>query len=707
MENAITYKDLYLSFGEVISMDRLEIVQSPNRHGRLRLSAVLNGEGGGEVFDELPEDVSVLYKEDGEEKVLFKGMVTDSSMKRVGNHRKLELKAYDATYLLDTKRKTRSFQDTARTNHSVIAEVMKEYPECICMKNLPESPIGRIWFQYEETDWEFLRRFLSSYSDSLYADATYHTARFQAGLSPEDIEVEWDDCPYGMGKNLERYDFLSQNGFDGIGIDKFIEYSVDSYGLYTLGSRLVYKGRRWYVGKLERRLTDGLLTSTYRLQQREGLLTPQEYNRRITGVSLDGKTVQVQGDTVRVSMNGDMTTEQGTYWFPYSTVASSPDGSGWYSMPEVGDSIRVYFPTCDEKEGYVVTKHDSHMPATGKTPGGSSDGKQPQEEASKLQKEVSKVQKEVLKPQKIAVKQFEGALEQQAYSRQIKGASLHAKAVELQGNALQTSMSPNMAVKLGTRELRVSTDKVFTGAVSADTNILHSTPVMNGSIRAFTPVSDEADEDLSEEPGGLMSVPGKAPAGGSAKKSSGGRGSSTKKGGGGRSSSGGGEPGGDSGSGESGGSSDGGGESGGNSGGGGGESGGGLGGVAPAVGAAAGNADAPAEAVEKQADSGKEDPMDDPSKRNIFTQDGCVVQLVPAGVILTAGDSSLMLKKTGEIVMNAPLGISVYAGKKLTMTARKVTVKAGSLIELKDEAGADVAIRKQHIKMHGKEIFEN
>lgn len=543
MENAITYKDLYLSFGEVISMDRLEIVQSPNRHGRLRLSAVLNGEGGGEVFDELPEDVSVLYREEGKEKVLFKGMVTDSSMKRVGNHRKLELKAYDATYLLDTKRKTRSFQDTSRTNHSVIAEVMKEYPECICMKNLPERPIGRIWFQYEETDWEFLRRFLSNYSDSLYADATYHTARFQAGLSPEDIEVDWDDAPYCMGKNLERYDFLSQNGFEGIGIDKFIEYFVDSYGLYMLGSRLIYKGRRWYVGELERRLTDGLLTSTYRLQQREGLLIPQEYNQRITGVSLDGKTVQVQGDTLRVSMNGDMTTEQGTYWFPFSTMASSPDGSGWYSMPEVGDSIRVYFPTCDEKEGYVVTKHDSHMPASEKTSGG-----------------------------------------------------------------------------------------------------------------------------------------------GSAKKSGG-------RSGGGHSGSGGG----------------GGSESGGSSGGGGGsESGGGFGGGASiAGGVVAGNADAQVKNEAKKADIEKEDPMDDPSKRNIFTQDGCVVQLVPAGVILTAGKSSLMLKKSGEIVMDAPLGISVYAGKKLSMMARKVTVKAGSLIELKDESGADVAIRKQHIKMHGKEIFEN
>ena len=550
MENAITYKDLYLSFGEVISMDRLEIVQSPNRHGRLSLSAVLNGEGEGEVFDELPGDVSVFYREGGEEKVLFKGMVTDSSMRRVGNYRKLELQAYDATYLLDTKRKTRSFQDTARTNHSVIAEVMKEYPECICMKNLPEKPIGRIWFQYEETDWEFLQRFLSSYSDSLYADATYHTARFQAGLSPEDIEVEWDDCPYCVGKNLERYDFLSQNGFDGIGTEQFIEYFVDSDGVYTLGSRLLYKGRRWYVGELERRLTDGLLTSTYRLQQREGLLKPQEYNRRITGVSLDGKTVQVQGDTVRVAMNGDMTTEQGTYWFPYSTVASSADGSGWYSMPEVGDSIRVYFPTCDEKEGYVVTKHDSHMPASEATPGGSSnDGK-----------------------------------------------------------------------------------------------------------------------------------------------SGGGSGN-----GGGR--SGGGEKGSSSG-----------GESGGGFGGGS-ESGGGFGGVASAAGvsAAAGSAAASTRNKEKKPESEpeKEDPMDDPSKRNIFTQDGCVVQMVPAGVILTAGESALMLKKTGEIVLDAPAGISIYAGKKLTMTARKITVNAGSFIEIKDESGADVAIRKQHIKMHGQEIYEN
>ena len=699
MENAITYKDLYLSFGEVISMEQLEIMQSPDRHGRLRLSAILNGEGEGEVFDELPTDVSVLYREDGEEKVLFKGMVAESSMERVGNHRKLELKAYDATYLLDTKRKTRSFQDTSRTNHSVIAEVMKEYPECICMKNLPEKPIGRIWFQYEETDWEFLRRFLSSYSDSLYADATCHTARFQAGLSPEDIEVDWDDCPYGMGKNLERYDFLSQNGFDGIGVDKFMEYSVDSYGLYPLGSRLVFKGRRWYVGELTRRLTDGLLTTTYRLQQREGLLKPQEYNRRITGVSLDGKTVKVQGDTVRVSMNGDMTTEQGTYWFPFSTFASSADGSGWYSMPKEGDSIRVYFPTCDEKEGYVITKHDSHMPAAKKAAGGASTYAPSEKAKSAAAVSAKEISAAVMPVKAISTAFMPAKKISTAFmpAKEISAAFMPAKEIStafMPAKEISTAFMPAKEISTAFMPAKeIST--TFMPAKKISTAVMPAKAISE-MFTLEEPIEREFDERRT---GGFQmgtisdGIAVRAVTAGKVK-----TGSATG-GSGGESDAG-------AGSGGGGGGSDAGGDSGG--GGGGSDSGGSSGGGAsPAAGGTAGNTDAAKKTEDKKADSEKEDPMDDPSKRNIFTQDGCVVQLVPAGVILTAGKSSLMLKKSGEIVMDAPVGISVYAGEKLTMTARKITVKAGSFIELKDESGADVAIRKQHIKMHGQEIFEN
>lgn len=526
MKNAITYKDLHLSLGEVISIDKLEIRQSPDHHGELYLSAVLDDRPEEMAFYEMPETVTAGYTEDEKEKILFKGIIADSSMKRVGNRREVRLKAYDATYLLDTGRKTRSFQNLLRTNHSVIAEIMGEYPGCICMKNIKEEPIGQIWFQYEETDWEFLQRFVSQYADSLYADATYQSARFQAGLSSVNIDVDWEKSPYRMGKDLERCDYLSQNGFPGLNPDQFVEYFVESYELYTLGSRLTFKGKTWYISSIKRELREGLLVSTYELRQKEAMLIPKRYNRRITGISMDGKTTEVKRDKVRVTLNGDLTREQGTYWFPFSTVAASSDGSGWYSMPEQGDSIRVYFPTKDEKEAYVITKHDSHMPAGSGSAGSRAEG--------------------------------------------------------------------------------------------------------SGS--------------------------------------SGGRG----------------------------------GNSGGSSGGGGGYSGGSFDGGSAAAGAIAGGA-----ATAKEEAKKKEDPMDDPSKRNIFTKDGNVVQMVPTGVFLTAGKSSVSLLKNGYVNFTAPLGITVNAGKQLNISAETVILEAKSQIRLKDKAGAEVTILKRNINLNAKEIYEN
>lgn len=48
----------------------------------------------------------------------------------------------------------------------------------------------------------------------------------------------------------------------------------------------------------------------------------------------------------------------GAMWFPYSTVYSSPDGSGWYVMPEVGDQVRLYFPDEVEQHAFVASSVD-------------------------------------------------------------------------------------------------------------------------------------------------------------------------------------------------------------------------------------------------------------------------------------------------------------------------------------------------------------
>jgi len=61
--------------------------------------------------------------------------------------------------------------------------------------------------------------------------------------------------------------------------------------------------------------------------------------------------VEIAGDAVQSAYK----------WFPYSTIYSSPDGTGWYFMPEIGDIIRLHFPTEHEGDAFVISSvHSQH-----------------------------------------------------------------------------------------------------------------------------------------------------------------------------------------------------------------------------------------------------------------------------------------------------------------------------------------------------------
>ena len=77
-------------------------------------------------------------------------------------------------------------------------------------------------------------------------------------------------------------------------------------------------------------------------------------NKKIIGASMKGNVTAVKKDTVKVVLMEDKTGGwAGQKWFAYSTIYSSPDGTGWYCMPEKGDSVRLYFPNENEAEAYV------------------------------------------------------------------------------------------------------------------------------------------------------------------------------------------------------------------------------------------------------------------------------------------------------------------------------------------------------------------
>lgn len=76
----------------------------------------------------------------------------------------------------------------------------------------------------------------------------------------------------------------------------------------------------------------------------------------LIGVALNGNVVNVSGTKVQVAMAIDGNSrKRALYWFPYSTLSASSDGSGWYCMPEVGDDVRIYFPSKAESEAIALS----------------------------------------------------------------------------------------------------------------------------------------------------------------------------------------------------------------------------------------------------------------------------------------------------------------------------------------------------------------
>ena len=83
---------------------------------------------------------------------------------------------------------------------------------------------------------------------------------------------------------------------------------------------------------------------------------PETFQEDRTGCSFQAEVLQVKEDKVMVKVLKDENLEQNiNLWYPYATVYSTPDGTGWYCMPEIGDAVRLHIPEQREEEAYVVS----------------------------------------------------------------------------------------------------------------------------------------------------------------------------------------------------------------------------------------------------------------------------------------------------------------------------------------------------------------
>lgn len=315
------------------------------------MSADAEAEEGAKDYFMYEEYGSVaLYADLGESiQPLFYGIVTRMKVEVRGGRCEISLDAVTQSYMMDLTALNRSFQDVAMTSHQLMKGVMGSYLGSQALISVPDEALGRIAVQYQETDWDFIKRILSSYGATIYVDSTMPGICLCMGLMDAREETDWDLLPYTAMRDTAPENV--QRGRKGQ-----MCYIVEANDLFPLGKKVQFHGQELYIGKVSRHISQGILINEYRLYFREGLEIPKYGNPYLCGISLYGVVTEVRRSYVRAALETDPPIScQEPYFYPYSTVAASPDGSGWYCMPTPGDPVRIFFPSNDESEGYAVS----------------------------------------------------------------------------------------------------------------------------------------------------------------------------------------------------------------------------------------------------------------------------------------------------------------------------------------------------------------
>ncbi len=343
-----------------LALLELETKEEINTHGYARLSGYIPDEAEEEylslLMGELWEKVELVGRK-GEHSILFHGLVTDFCIDRINDQKKLTLVLRSGTWLMEEERHFRSWQDEGMSFQEIIEEVCSSYPgQSVRFNQSYEDKLKDLVLQYEETDWNFLKRLASRKNSFLVADSRKEGCRLHYDL-PKGREATFSPKEkYSIKKDLEAYRKKKKNGLLNLTESDCLIYELESRENHRIGDYLMVQGRRFYLYQIKGCYQGGQMDYQYRFMQKKGLGVLSYGEEHYIGCSLAAEVIAVKEDKVQVKLVGEERLKQKhTLWYPYATVYSTPDGTGWYCMPETGDEVRLAIPGKEEKEAYVTS----------------------------------------------------------------------------------------------------------------------------------------------------------------------------------------------------------------------------------------------------------------------------------------------------------------------------------------------------------------
>ncbi|WP_339291695.1 contractile injection system protein, VgrG/Pvc8 family [Paenibacillus sp. FSL W8-0187] len=346
----------------------VKLVKKINDHARLTFSGIIPEEMEEQYMRMANEHTPVellYYDQKGAKKTLFHGMLLKLHIKVDREVYWLEAEAASHTYAMDIKLEYRAFQDKSLLIENVMKEIGSAYGNTDFNNTYKEQrKLGAFTLQYQETDWQFLKRLASHYCAPLVPVSTRNHIAVYLGI-PEHRDIgQIQATHYKIHKDLLAYKNAEPSGETDLVESDFIRYEVVLDQVLELGDIVTFNKQKLHVFEVTTEMTRGILTHTYVLCRKKAGYRRKLYNSKIIGASIQGNVMAVVRDEVKVKLDYDQGWGMDTAWlFPYSTMYASEDQTGWYAMPEKGDDVRIYFPGHNEAEGIALSSVRKKLPA--------------------------------------------------------------------------------------------------------------------------------------------------------------------------------------------------------------------------------------------------------------------------------------------------------------------------------------------------------
>lgn len=359
-------------FMQVTAITNMLITKKINSHSHLKLDIELNSEGkslseacGGKIE-------IIAYSKIGteEKRTIFYGIITNICLKK----EKAVIEALSLSVLLDEKNKNITYQNYKLDGEEIYKEIIKNSgQESNTTLKIDKNAIKgagkeELSIQYQETDWEFIIRTASKINIPVMIKDAREKEK-DGKTEDEDIGIKlilgyYDENDQNVNKG--KLDFENDKVFYDIRKKKEKEIiNVIFNGFHNVGEYLEIKDKqgKYIIKKALIKYSGNILTFEYILEKKSDYKIDTLYNPEFGGKSFIGVVSEVgKEETTLGKVKIDFAFsgmieekgKQGNSWIECSTIYGGGK-TGAFIMPEINDSVAIYFPDNLEKNCYVTS----------------------------------------------------------------------------------------------------------------------------------------------------------------------------------------------------------------------------------------------------------------------------------------------------------------------------------------------------------------